>query len=93
MGLDVAVDEPAVACRAVAHAELDEAGEGDGVRAEPCRGEVREQRERGGERPLDAEAGEDGERRVRARLCVDGATAPASGGKTVARGTFEQGLH
>lgn len=86
MGLDVAVDEPAVACRAVAHAELDEAGEGDGVRAEPCRGEVREQRERGGERPLDAEAGEDGEGRVRARLCVDAAAAPPSGGKAVARG-------
>ena len=96
MGLDVAVDEPAVACRAVAHAELDEASEGDGVRAEPRRGEVREQRERGGERPLDAEAGEDGEGRVRARLCVDAAAAPPSPsgcGKAVAREAFEQGGH
>lgn len=87
------MDEPAFACRAVAHAELDEAGEGNGVRAEPRRGEVREQRERGGQGPLEAEAGECGEERVRPRLCVEAAAAPASGGKEVAREAFEQGVH
>lgn len=97
--LNVAVDEPAVVCRAVAHAELDEAGEGDGVRAEPRRGELGEQRERGWERPLDAEAGERSEGRVRAllrlrlRLRVDAAAAPASGGNALAREAFEQGVH
>ena len=91
---DVAVDEPAVARRAVAHAELDEAGEGDGVRAEPRRGEVREQGERGAEGPLDAEARECGEERVRVGLCVvEAAAAPASGGKAAARKTFQQGVH
>lgn len=44
----VAVDEAAVAGRAVVDAELDEAAEGDGLRAEAGRRELWEQRERGG---------------------------------------------
>lgn len=74
------------------HAELDEACEGDGVGAEPRRGEVREQRERGGERPLDAESGECGEERVGVGVQA-AVAAPVSGGKAAAGETFEQGTH
>jgi hypothetical protein len=91
---DVTVDDPAVANRAMADAELDEAAEGDGVRLEARRGEVREQRERGREGPLSTKTVEGGEERVRVRLRVEAAAAaPASGGKAVARETFEQGVH
>lgn len=87
---DVAVDEPAIAGRALVDAELDEAAEGDGVRLKARRGKVREQRERGTEGPLDAKAGEGIKKRVWVGMRVKAAAAaPASGGKAVARETFE----
>lgn len=79
---NVAVDEAAIAGCAVADAELDEAGDGDGVRCEPGRGEVREQRERVAERAVGAEAGEGDEEGVRGVGVgvEEAAAAPASRG-------------
>jgi hypothetical protein len=68
----------------MADAELDEAAEGDGVRADAGRGEVREQRDRGGEGAIVAEAGEGGEERVRAGVeaaATSTATRPGETGQ------------
>lgn len=79
---NVAVDEAAIVGCAVADAELDEAGDGDGVRSEPGRGEVREKRERVAERAAGAEAGEGDEEGVRGVGVgvEEAAAAPASRG-------------
>lgn len=87
------MDEAAVVGRAVADAELDEAAERDGVRADAGRGEVGEQRERGREGAIVAEAGEGCEERVRLGVGVEAAATPASCGETLARQAVEQRSH